>query len=67
MSIDPIAGCMYTITIDKGSVSVGNTGYCETEWNGEKRLEKGQFISLNFRGREWHCCSENIDRSIGKI
>lgn len=53
MSIDPIAGCMYTITIDKGSVSVGNTGYCETEWNGEIRPEKGQFISLNFRGKEW--------------
>lgn len=32
MSIDPIFGCMYTIAIHNGSVSVGNTGYWETDW-----------------------------------
>ncbi len=51
MSIDPIAGCMYTITVHSGSVPVGHTGYWETEWNGEKGWETGWFVIPEFQGK----------------
>ena len=51
MSADPRAGCMYTITIGKENAAVGNVGYWETEWDGQKGWETGWFVLPEHQGK----------------
>lgn len=51
MSIDSSAGCMFTITIDNGAMSVGNVGYWDKDWKGEKAWETGWFVVPEFQRR----------------
>lgn len=51
MSADPRAGCMYTIVVGPDSKPVGNVGYWETEWDGQKGWETGWFVLPEFQGR----------------
>ena len=51
MSADPHAGCMYTITMGSENAPVGNVGYWETEWDGQKGWETGWFVLPEFQGK----------------
>ena len=51
MSADPHSGCMYTITAGSGANPVGNVGYWEAEWNGQKGWETGWFVLPQFQGK----------------
>ena len=51
MSADPHAGCMYTITVGSENAPVGNVGYWETEWDGQKGWETGWFVLPEFQGK----------------
>lgn len=49
MSSDRSAGCMYTIITGPEKHSVGNVGYWEAEWEGEKAWETGWFVLPEFQ------------------
>lgn len=51
MSADQHAGCIYTITMGPEKASVGNVGYWETEWDGQKGWETGWFVLPEFQGK----------------
>lgn len=50
-SSDPIAGCMFTITIGSENAPAGNVGFWETEWDGQKGWEAGWFVLPEFQGQ----------------
>ena len=49
LSMDRRTGCMFTVMV--GTAAVGNVGYWETEWEGEKVWETGWFVLPEFQGR----------------
>ncbi len=51
MSVDPRAGCMYTITVGPKNTAAGNVGYWETEWDGQEGWEVGWFVLPDFQGK----------------
>lgn len=51
MSADSHLGCMYTVTIGPEKAPVGNVGYWETEWDGQKGWETGWFVLPEFQGK----------------
>ena len=51
MSANQSAGCVYTITMGPQNAPVGNVGYWETEWDGQKGWETGWFVLPEFQGK----------------
>lgn len=51
MSTDPRDGCQYTILAGQDKTAVGNVGYWESEWKGEKAWELGWFVLPEHQGR----------------
>lgn len=50
-SSDPVAGCMFTITVGPENAPAGNVGFWEAEWDGQKGWETGWFVLPELQGR----------------